>query len=381
MSKKLKTSILAVSATCGTIIGVGIFSLPYVTLQAGIWTMAGYFLVLGAIVMIVHILFGKIAVATPDSLRLASFADMYLGKWGKWVAFIMMVVGSFGSILSYIIVGGGFLKELFFPFLGGNQILYTLIFFAFGALLIYFGIEAISRIGFLRMVFLLGFLIFLFFFAGAKGIFRAENIMVSGNSGIGNFFLPYGIVLFSLWGATFVPEVEEMMGENKKLLKIVLPVATAIPIIVYIAFIFLVLGITGSQTTEFSLDGLRGVLGEKLFSLTMFLGVITTFTSFISIGLAVKKFFFCDFKIKHFLSWIITCFVPLIMFFIGVNSFIPLISFVGAVMLGIEGILIVLMYRKLHLRSSPKSKRIYFLVIPLLLIFFAGIIYEIIYSF
>jgi hypothetical protein len=69
------------------------------------------------------------------------------------------------------------------------------------------------------------------------------------------------------------------------------------------------------------------------------------------------------------------------MFFIGVNSFIPLISFIGAVMLGIEGILIALMYRKLHLRDNPKSKRIYLLVVPLLLIFFAGIIYEIIYSF
>jgi len=54
-----------------------------------------------------------------------------------------------------------------------------------------------------------------------------------------------------------------------------------------------------------------------------------------------------------------------------VKQFIPVISFVGGVMLGIDGILILLMYRKI------KPKQI--LVYPLFLILFGGIIYEIIY--
>lgn len=380
MSKKILTSILAISAICGTIIGVGIFSLPYVTLKVGIWTMAGYFFVLGIIVTIVHMLFGKVSLATPDFLRLPSFAGIYLGKWGKAAASVAMIVGSFGAILSYIIVGGGFLKELFFPVFGGNQLIYSVIYFSFGAIFIYFGIEAISRIGFWRMILLFISLIFIFFYAQSKSIFKIENIFLSGDYSLGNLFLPYGIVLFSLWGATFVPEIEEMMGENKKLLKFVLPISTIIPIIVYIFFIILILGITGTETTEFSLDGLKNALGGKLVSLAIFLGIITTFTSFISVGLTIKKVFSYDFKIEHNLSWAIACFVPLFLFFIGVNNFIVLVSFIGGVMLGIEGILIVLMYQKLHLSQNPASKKVYCLTIPLFCIFLAGIIYEVIYS-
>lgn len=343
--------------------------------------MAGYFLVLGLIVMIVHILFGKVALATPDSLRLASFAEIYLGKWGKWIAFILAVVGSFGAILSYIIIGSGFLRELFFPIFGGGQLIYFLIYFSLGAFLIYFGIEVVSRIGLWRLIFLLVAFLCIFFYANSRAEFNIENVFLSSHFNFNNLFLPYGVVLFSLWGVTFIPEAEEMMGENKKLLKIVLPVATIIPIFIYIFFIFLILGITGVQTTEFALDGLKGILGGKLFAIAMLLGTITTFTAFIAVGFGFKRFLCLDSKIGHNLSWAIACFVPLILFFIGVKNFIPLVSFMGGVLLGMEGILIVLMYQSLYLRGNPAAKKIYLLTIPLVLIFFAGIIYEIVYSF
>ena len=175
-----------------------------------------------------------------------------------------------------------------------------------------------------------------------------------------------------------IPEVEEMLGEKRKLILKIIPVAIFIPIIVYLFFIYLILGITGPATTESALSGLRNVLGDGVVSLALIFGILTTFTSFIALGLNLKKVFYFDFKINEKLAWAITCFVPLILFLIGIKGFIALISLIGGVMLGIEGILILLMCRK----SYAKLKQATFKclsVYPLILIFLVGIIYEIIY--
>jgi len=58
---------------------------------------------------------------------------------------------------------------------------------------------------------------------------------------------------------------------------------------------------------------------------------------------------------------------------LGVKNFISLISFLGGVFLGIDGVLMLLMYRKI---KPKKAKLVWFLS----LIFIGGIIYEIIYT-
>jgi len=200
-----------------------------------------------------------------------------------------------------------------------------------------------------------------------------------------NFFLPYGIVLFSLWGAALIPEVEEMLyakspnangqmpifENRKKVFNKIIVISILIPIIVYLFFIYLILGIRGLQTTESALTGLKNILGNGIVSLALLFGLLTTFTSFIALGLTLKKVFWYDLKINKNVAWFITCFLPLILFLIGLNRFIPVISFIGAVMLGIDGILILLMYRKLKVKSL--------LIYPLFLILLGGIIYQIIY--
>ena len=359
--------IYAIATLSGTIIGVGLFSLPFITLKVGFWVMLGYFLVLGTLVILIHLFFGELALKTPDLKRLPGFAKFHLGKWGEKIAFLSSTLGIFGAILAYIIVGGEFLTELLSPIFGGGNLVWTLFYFSLGAALIFFGIKAISKIEFWGLV--LFFIILIAIFFRGQTFLKIENLFPSPD--FSQLFLPYGAILFSLWGAALIPEVEEMLRERKKLLKILIPISILIPIFVYLFFIYLILGITGSQTTESALTGLRNFLGDRIVSLGLFFGVLTTFTSFIALGLTLKKVFWYDLKIDKNLSWAITCFIPLALFLIGIKSFIPVIVFVGGAMLGIDGILILLMYRKIN----PKQ----ILVYPLLLILFGGIIYQIIY--
>jgi len=359
--------IYAIATLSGTIIGVGLFALPYVTLKVGFWVVLGYFLVLGTLVILIHLFFGELALKTPDFKRFPSFAKIYLGNWGQILAYISTILGIFGALLAFLIVGGEFFTELLSPIFGGNSLFYTLLYFIIAAALILSGIKAIAKVEFWGLV--LFFIILLVIFFWGESFITIENLFPSPD--FSYIFLPYGIILFSLWGAALIPEVEEMLGEKKNLIRKVIPVAILIPIVVYLFFIYLILGITGPQTTESALTGLRDVLGNDIMSLALLFGLLTTFTSFITLGLTLKKVFWYDLKFTKNLAWLVTCFLPLTLFLIGFKDFIPVIAFVGGIMLGIEGILILLMYRKI------KPKQI--LVYPLFLILLGGIIYEIIF--
>lgn len=368
---KFKTYIFALATLAGTIIGVGLFSLPYITTKVGVWVMLGYFLVLTPLIILIHLFFGELALKSPDFKRLPGFAKIYLGNLGEKVALISAILGFLGAILAYLIVGGEFLTSLLLPVLGGNNFFYTFLYFLIGAGLILFGIKAVAKIEFWGLILFLVTL-FLIFLRG-KSLINIDNFLIEDwKLKIENFFLPYGPILFSLWGASLIPEVEEMLGGRKILLKKIIPIAILIPALVYLFFIYLVTGITGPYTSQEAIIGLRNFLGDGLVSLALFFGVLTTFTSFIALGLTLKNVFWYDLKINKILAWAITCFPPLILFLIGVKSFISVIALVGGVMLAIDGILILLMYQKIN----PKKK---LLTYSLILVFLAGIVYSIIY--
>jgi len=380
----MRKIVYAISTLSGTIIGVGLFSLPYVTSKVGFWIMLGYFAILSIVVIVVHLFFGELALRTPDFKRLPGFAKVYLGNWGEKIALVSTILGLFGALLAYLIVGGEFTTYLLSPVLGGSNYLYVLLYFALGSIIIFFGIKAIGKVEFWGLIGFFVILILIFF--RAKGLIRIENLFLIENwklpppwrgpavaGKIENLFLPYGVILFSLWGASLIPEAEEMLGDKKILLKKLIPIAILIPLFIYLFFIYLILGITGIQTTESALTGLKNVLGDGIVTLGLLFGILTTFTSFITLGLTLKKVFWYDLKIPRNLAWLIACFTPLILYFLGMQSFIAVISFVGSVMIGVEGILILLMYRRLEAAQWR------FLVYPLILIFLLGIFYEIIY--
>ena len=377
-----KNYILPTATLSGAIIGVGFFSLPYIALKVGIWLMLLYLIVLGTLVIFIHLLFGEIALKTPDFKRFPGFVRFHLGKRLGRFSLLSSIFGYFSVLLVYLIVGSDFLTNIFSPVFGGSRLLYVLIYFAAASLLVFIGIRAISKVELAALVLLFIGLLIIFI----KGFFnfKTSNIFTgAAGSGIKNLFLPYGPIIFSLWGAGMIPEAEEMLGRNlsaqaglpaqtgKKLVKRIIIAGILIPAIVYVSFIFLILGITGSGTTASALVGLRGTLGNGISSLAIFLGVMTTFVAFIALGLILKNIFMYDLGVKKTQAWLITCFTPLILFLLGLNSFIPLISFIGGVLLGIDGILILLMYKKI------KGKNL--LIYPLILIFVLGIIYQIIY--
>ncbi|MDP3093363.1 MAG: aromatic amino acid transport family protein [bacterium] len=360
--------LVAIATLTSVIIGTGFFTLPYVASQAGIWITSGYFLILGALVLLIHLMFAEVALKTPDFMRLPGFAQFHLGKWGKKMALASMAVGSFGTLLIYLIMGGEFLTNLLQPVFGGNQLFYTLAYYTFVACFIYFGIRPLAKIDFVDLAaFGIALLII---WAGGHQLWRVGNFLTPAS--FGKFFLPYGPLLFTLWGATMIPEIEEMLGDKKgKLLKKAVWASMIISAIFYFLFMALILGISGKAATPDAFSGLKPFLGQGIAGLGFLLGIITIFTSFAAIGITLEKVFRYDFKIPKNLAFLLVTGVPLVLFSLGMRNFLEIIGLVGGVMMGIEGILILLMYKKVH----PKRSWVY----PLILIFLGGIIYQIIY--
>ena len=371
----MKKFIFALSTISGTIIGVGLFSLPYITLKVGILVMLFYFLVLGGVVILIHILFGEVALHTPDYHRLPSYAKIYLGKWGEKITFFTAILSLWGALLAYLIVGGKFLASLFLPLLGGNESLYTILYFATGALLIYFGIRAIAKFEFFALI--LFFLVLFMVFLKGFSFLKLDNFSLSTPKQISLIFLPFGPILFSLWGADLIPEIEEMLGRDKNLLKKLIPLALFIPIITYLVFIGLVLGISGNLTSEEAIGGLGIFLGPDVIGLLLFFGILTTFTSFLTLGLTLRNVFCYDLKIPKDIAWFAACFIPLSLFFLGFQNFIGVISFVGGILLAFNGILIIFMYR--IVKKIPLFSLNSFFTLFLIFILLLGIVYEVYY--
>jgi amino acid permease len=359
--------IYAISTLVAAIVGVGIFSLPYVAAKVGLPVMLIYFFVLSALLLLLYLIFAEISLATPDYKRLPGFAEYHLGPLAKNIALGAMIVSSFGSIIAYLIIGGTFLAGIFGQ--SNNIQFFTFVYWAVGTALIFLGIKTVEKISFWAIILLFAVL-GMILFCGAP-FFRLDNLMVR-TGGLQDFFLPYGAIVFSLWGVDMIPEIEEMLGKKKFLLKRVIIKSLLITLAIYLFFIFLSLGVAGRDINSSAIASLGAAVGGNAAMLGFIFGLLTSFTSFITTGLTLKKIFHYDMKISKVVSFGLTCFVPLIMFFIGFNNFIPVVSLLGGVMLGVNGILILAMYKKIRPQRS-------FLFLPLILVLLAGMVYEIIY--
>ncbi len=366
---KFKQFFYPVTTLMGTIIGAGLFSLPYIASRVGTSLMLVYFLIIGALALVVHLLFAYVVIRTPDQKRFTGFARTYLGPWGEKTAAISLILGVYGSLLVYVILGGEFLKNMLEPIIGGSAFFYTLVFFLIGALFIYRGLKAIGRFEFWAVIVFSAILLFILI----RSLFSVKLVNLSVPANFKLFFLPYGPLLFSLWGTSIIPELEAMLVDQKQLLKKVVVLGVILSLIISILFTFFVLGVSGSSTSESAFLGLGQALGQNILYLSAIFGFLVIITSFIASGLVLRSIFEYDLKLKKGLAWALTCFVPLLLFILGFQSFIRVVSFVGGIFLGIDGILILLMYQ------SIKTAKYRLLTYPLMLIFILGIIYEIIY--
>jgi len=368
----MKNIIYAIAVLAGTIIGVALFSLPYLTLQVGWGTMLFYFLLVGGLMILLHLFFGELVLHTPDGKRLPGIAEYYWGKKGKYLTLISHSGALLGAILAYILVGGGFLHELFlvngfdFSFFGA-----ILLFWGAGAFIMFRGSSALNIlqvIGVVSFILILGTL----FWLGREEATMVNLFAQNGDSV--NWFAPYGVMIFALWGASLIPLIEDILKKQKKQMQTVIIISIILPILVYLVFIGLVLSISGAQTEPSALVSLKNQLETGAYSLILLFGIITTFTSYTAIGLTMTQVLELDVKFKKITAWLVTIFLPVGFYILGVRDFLEVVVFVGSIFLAFDGLNMLLMYKKRFIEIKFWKKISLFVLILVLL---SGIGYEV----
>ena len=172
-------------------------------------------------------------------------------------------------------------------------------------------------------------------------------------------------------------EIKEILKGDKKMFKKVIISGILISAIICLSFIFIIFGASGPFTSKEAISGFAQATGNHIIKFGFIFGIIACFTSFIAIGLTLKKIFWYDLNLSKNLAWLIACFVPLLLFLAGFRAFIDIIGFTGALAIGGEGIIIVFLYKEfLKKKSLPRMNPLAYSLIGF---FILGIALEIFY--
>ena len=180
-----KFLILPASLLAGTIIGAGIFALPYIFNKAGLMTGLFYLLIFSAVFALIHLLYADIIVRTRENRRFFGYAEIYLGNSGKWLAVLMTVVGMIFVLTVYLVLSVSFFNLLFPAF---PDVYKILIFWLLGSLAIFWGVGRLAISEFLIVIGMVAIILAIFGF----GLAGFERVMAAPLFNPGYLFLPFG---------------------------------------------------------------------------------------------------------------------------------------------------------------------------------------------
>jgi tyrosine-specific transport protein len=371
---------LALAVLLGTIVGAGIFGLPFVISKSGIIPGFFYFFVLGLAVMFLHLMFGETVLRTEGKMRLSGYSQKYLGKNGKLMVTISTFIGITGSLLAYIILGGNFLKIIFSSVINLSAFQFSLIFWAILVYFIFKGLQVIApaavftNIAFFIIIFIvIGFLL-------PKFSFNNLSLIDPGK-----IFLPYGIIMFSLTGFAAIPEIAGILKnqEERKIFRKVIIAASLVSIILYLIFTLGVIGVSNGKTSEEAFSGLVPFLGKKIIILGALFGVITIADSFLIICLYFRNTLIYDYHFPKIFASLTSSSLPLLLF-LRFRNFTQVVGFAGTILGTIEGIIILFLFKKakkLGDRTPEYSLNIpNYLIYIMMAIFILGMFFQLFYS-
>ncbi len=371
----------AVGIIFSMIVGSGIFTLPYAVHISGIWWSVVFGTLAFFAVLSIHIAYGEVVANTREIHRLPGYTKLYLGKFFGYLERLSQFLGFNTALLIYGTLGGVFLSIIF----GGSAVFWTIIFFAAGSTIFFFGnVERISLVNIvlaIPLILAIGYISFLSFSHGTL-----KNLPLTGSDP----FFSFSVFVFSLTGLSVIADAKELLrneGEDEvsraSELKSAITLGTVIPLILYVTFVISVLMALGSGVTRDALSGLVHVLGRKVVFIGGIIGVLATFSSYLALGYDLKEIYELDARLNKNISWFLVLLVPVLLFLLAKENFVTLISIVGGFFVSIDGLMVILILRKMR---ANKESKIHFLEfgttyqLCLAAIFMVSMIYEFIYQ-
>ncbi len=369
---------MATATLMGTVIGAGVLAIPSVIAQSGFLVGAIDIIVIGLAMLLLNLSLGEIVLRTNGHHQLTGYMEKYLGPWGKRLMMFSMIFGIYGALIAYIIGEGETLRTLF----GGNPLWYSLLFFVVISLVIYKGVKATGRTALVVISFSVTVIILL-------SIFAIFDINVTNLTSFypARFLVPYGVILFAFLGTAAIPELREELIKEKQKLKKAIIIGSIVPIVIYLLFAAVVVGIVGldgftllEPNQQIATVALSLYANPVIGILANVFAVLSMLTASLSLGLALREMYQYDYRLSPRAAFALTMILPFVLGISHLTTFIRVIDVTGAITGGVAGILIVLAYRKAQ-RTGERTPE-YSLHLPagfywlLLLLFSGGIVYQ-----
>lgn len=352
----------------GTIIGAGILGLPYVISRVGILIGIIMIILLGLLVLYIKLCLGEITLRTKGDHQLPGYAKKYLGIWGERIMFFSITFGVYISLIAYLI-GEGESLSLFLTGSSSYAIYFVFGFWLLMSLLLHQGLKGLRKIetwGVLAIIIII--------LSIAIYYFPSINFSNYAYSYPTNIMFPFGVIIFAFLGFACIPELRIEIKGSKKNLKKAIIIGVAIPMILYITFCSVFIGVLGQNITEVATLSFGN--GIKL------LGIFTMLTSYFVLTFSLKDIYDFDLHMKHF-DFIFVSLLPLLFYLIlyafNMLNFIKILGIGGTISGGFTAIIALVMHLKSKKSNIKKPEyTIYnnwFITIMISIIFIIGMFY------
>lgn len=331
----------------GMIIGVGMFAIPYSFASAGFWLGATELVILAGVVTLLHLLYGRLVMATPASHRLPGYITLYLGSRAGAVAWFSALFGISGTLLAYVLLGSQFLSSILSPILGnGGATSFAIVIVGVGSLITLYPLKKGALINGILTAVLVVFIVTL----AAALMPHVETANLEGFDP-SRAFVPYGVLLFALSGAVVIPDVIAIINRDRRKAVRVIILGTLVPALIYGLFAVAIVGVFGRAVAPDTISGL-GRFGGGIVVLGGIIGFLAVFTSYLALNSSFQELLRLDWGLSRSLSWVMGGFIPLALYLLGFQNFILVISVVGAISIGIDSLLLVLSYHRLKKQEA-----------------------------
>lgn len=358
-----KNFFYAIAALVGTMVGVGVFGVPFSFAKAGFGVGFLFLLLTGFLTLVVDIMFGEVVLRTKERHQTVGYAGLYLGILWKRVMFFAVILSIYAAMLAYIIISGDFLSNFLSPFFYLSHTAYSYFFAVILSFLLLSGLKRVSTVELILTALFVSVVLLVFGFGIPK--INPNNLKTFNPE---FWFLPYGILLFAFAGISAIPIQREILrGEENKLKKSIWWSVLLVGVL-YLLFAFTVVGVSGDVTSPDAITGLFDFLGNKIVVLGSIFGVLAVGTSFLMLGSALDEVFKWDYGLKKGWSWLLTVLPPFILFMIGLRTFIDIISLAGSLAIGL--IMLILIFIYLSAKTKGDRAPEYSLNIPKWVLYF-----------
>lgn len=332
----------AVAFLVASIVGIGFFGIPYTFAKTGFGVGLVFLIVLSGLMLITSLLYGEVVLRTHTRHQFVGFVHTYLGPWARRVNLFTFWISVYGAVIGVLIINGEFLSSALGAFgLGVSPVVLSILFMMVATTLVYRGISTVSHVDLLVMIAAIG-IIGLIAIAGIPHI-RPEHFTFATGA---PWFLPFGVILFSINGMQGIPLVREVLVGKEHLYRRALVWGTLIPAVLYLLFTAAIVGISGPLTAPQAIPGLAGRLGNWVVVVGSLFGFLTSSTIFLSIATAIRTSLKEDLHLRRGSDFLLAIMPPFLLFLFGVRNFVEIIGLVGGVAVSIDMILLLFVYAK-----------------------------------